>query len=322
MAQLAVGCLLGGRLEATGTAQHLGQEKGQGHVPVTLRALIDLSVFRRFAVVLAVLFALSACASQRIDAPGTTVPGESAGESADIYDVEEDDDNDPLETINRFIFAFDLTLDVFIFKPIAVIYRTVLPVEARNSVRNVIRNLRSPVVLANDLFQGETDRAETTAMRFLINSTVGVLGILDVADGWGYPYHDEDFGQTLAVRGAGEGFYLVLPIFGPSSLRDSIGLVVDTFLDPLTYVGRAYDVENALLARTAIGGIDMRARNIDAIDNLQKDSIDFYARIRSLYRQTRANAIRNGAGNDSQADLFSSELDFGDGTDGSETTTD
>jgi len=279
---------------------------------------MDFSVFRRFAAVLAVLLALAACASQDKDAPISGVPGESA----DVYDIE-DDDNDPLETVNRFMFAFDLTLDVFILKPAAATYRFLLPVVVRDSVRNVIRNLRSPVVLANDLFQGEMERAETTTMRFLINSTVGVLGLIDVADGWGYPHHDEDFGQTLAVHGAGEGFYLVLPIFGPSSLRDGAGLVVDTFLDPLTYVGRIYDIEDELLVRTAVGGIDTRSRNIEAIDDLQRDSIDFYARIRSLYRQSRANDIRNGASDDSQTSgLYSSEIDFSDDADSAKKTTD
>jgi len=266
---------------------------------------------------LVVLITVAACASRENDAPVTAVPGETT----DAYAIE-DDDNDPLEIVNRFIFAFDMTLDVFIFKPAAATYRFLLPGVVRDSVRSVIRNLRSPVVVANDLFQGEMDRAETTTMRFLINSTVGVLGIIDVAEGWGYPYHDEDFGQTLAVHGAGEGFYLVLPIFGPSSVRDGAGLVVDIFLDPLTYVGQAYDVQTELLAPTVVGGIDKRSRNIETIENLQKDSIDFYARIRSLYRQTRANDIRNGASDDAQAGIYSGELDFGGDADGSETTTD
>ena len=173
-------------------------------MPVELRSLVTFGicggVSRRLAIVLAVLFALSACASRENDRPVSAVPDATSAESADIYDVEAEDDNDPLETLNRFIFAFDLTLDIFIFKPVAEFYQTFVPAKARDSVRNVIRNLRSPVIVANDLFQGEMDRAETTTMRFLINTTVGVLGIIDVADGWGYPYHDEDFGQTLAVH--------------------------------------------------------------------------------------------------------------------------
>lgn len=278
---------------------------------------MDIGLCRRFGAVLAVVLVLAACANRNADAPVAGTPSATA----DIYEI--DDDNDPLEIVNRFIFAFDMTLDVFIFKPAAATYRFLLPVEVRDSVRNVIRNLRTPVVLANDLFQGEMERAETTTMRFLINTTVGVLGIFDVADGWGYPHHDEDFGQTLAVHGAGEGFYLVLPIFGPSSLRDGFGLVVDILLDPLTYVGQAYDVDDELLTRPVVGGIDTRSRNIETLEDLQKDSIDFYARIRSLYRQSRANDIRNGAGaGDQVPGLYSSEIDFGDDADSTEKTTD
>ncbi len=118
------------------------------------------------------------------------------------------------------------------------------------------------------------------------------------------------------MYGVGEGFYLVLPIFGPSSLRYGLGLVVDTALDPLTYVGQIYDVNTELSARTAVAGIYTRARNIETLEDLQKDSIDFYARIRSLYRQTRANEIRNGAAGDSSSPgLFSSELKFSDDAD-------
>jgi phospholipid-binding lipoprotein MlaA len=276
---------------------------------------MHLGMVRRFIAMLTILAALTACAGQPKDstesmAPGT--PGGSANEPAELG-FEEDDDNDPLETLNRFIFAFDLTLDVFILKPVAATYRFMAPMVVRDSVRNVLRNLRTPVVLANDLFQGEMDRAEDTTMRFLINTTVGLLGILDVADGWGYPHHDEDFGQTLAVHGSGEGFYLVLPLFGPSSVRDGVGLLVDTFLDPLTYVGQIYDVDNELMARTVVDGVDERSRNIETLEDLQKDSIDFYARIRSLYRQTRANDIRNGANGDSASPgLYSSEFKFGD----------
>jgi len=205
-----------------------------------------------------------------------------------------DDVNDPLEVPNRFIFAFNLTLDTFLLQPAAATYRFLIPGEARDSVRNALRNLRSPVILANDVFQGEMERAEITLMRFLINSTVGVLGLFDVAAEWGYPYHNEDFGQTLGTYDVGEGFYLVLPVFGPSSVRDGIGLAVDTFLDPLTYVATANDLETEFLIRPALEGIDTRSRNIETIEDLKRDSIDFYARVRSLYRQNRINEINNG----------------------------
>ncbi len=239
-------------------------------------------------VLLAALTLVAGCASQPKPAADTW----SANDDQDIEEI--DEENDPLELFNRFVFSFNLALDTFIFKPGAATYRFLLPVEVRDSVRNALRNLSTPVILANDLLQGELERAETTLVRFFLNSTVGLLGLFDVAADWGYPYHDEDFGQTLAVHGVGEGFYLVLPIFGPSNPRDGIGRLVDTFLDPLTYVAQANDAEEYLVARTVIAGIDLRSRNIEALEDLKRDSIDFYARIRSLYRQKRANQINNG----------------------------
>ncbi len=214
----------------------------------------------------------------------------------DLYpDVDEDyDDNDPLEIPNRFIFAFNQTLDVFVLKPVASGYRFLLPSMIRDSIRNFLRNLATPVVLINDLLQGELERAETTLARFAINSSGGVLGLFDVATDEGFEYHQEDFGQTLGSHGIGEGAYLVLPLFGPSSIRDGVGRLADIFLDPLTYVGQAYDLETEFLLIPAVNGIDTRSRNIDTLENLERDSIDFYARIRSLWRQNRQNEIDNG----------------------------
>ncbi|MEO3428624.1 VacJ family lipoprotein [Pelagibius sp. CAU 1746] len=203
----------------------------------------------------------------------------------------EPDDNDPLEIPNRMIFAFNEALDFAVIRPVAVTYRFIVPTGVRNSVRNFLRNLRSPVVLANDLLQGDLERAENTFARFFINSTIGLLGLFDIAADSGYPYHDEDFGQTLGTYGAGEGFYLVLPILGPSSLRDGSGRIVDIFLDPLTYIAP----QEFNLGRSAATGIDFRSRNIEELDSLEADSLDFYARIRSLYRQNRENEINNGA---------------------------
>ncbi len=244
-------------------------------------------LYRRLIVVLAALTLVAGCASK-------PKPANDQWSATDNQEIEEiDDENDPIELFNRFTFSFNLALDTFIFRPGAATYRFLLPVEVRDSVRNTLRNLSTPVVLTNDLLQGELDRAETTLVRFFVNSTVGLLGLFDVAADWGYPYHDEDFGQTLAVHGVGEGFYLVLPIFGPSNPRDGIGILVDTFLDPLTYVASNNDAEEYLIIRTAVSGIDLRSRNIETLDDMKRDSIDFYARIRSLYRQKRANDINN-----------------------------
>lgn len=221
------------------------------------------------------------------------------------------DDYDPLEIPNRFIFAFNRALDTFILQPAAATYRFLLPELVRDSVRNVLRNLQTPVILANDLLQGEWERAETTAVRFAINSTAGVLGLIDIAEGQGYEYHNEDFGQTLGSYGIGEGVYLVLPVFGPSSARDGIGIVVDIFLDPLTYVASEYDLEKEFLIRPVVNGIDTRSRNIETLDDLRRDSIDFYARIRSLWRQNRRNEIRNGRDDDAASvpDLYDFDFD-------------
>jgi len=224
---------------------------------------------------------LSGCASDR--------PDEGFG-----------DDNDPLEFVNRFTFAFNDMVDTMVLQPAAATYRFLLPDPVQNGVRNSMRNLSAPVVLFNDLFQGEWARAENTAMRFLINSTLGVAGIFDVAADWGYEYHDEDFGQTLAVWGVGDGFYLVLPLLGPSTLRDAVGMGVDSLLDPWPYVlDFATNLSDAeitylFIGKRALEGIDLRARNIEVIDTLKADSIDYYAHLRSLYLQNREAEIRNG----------------------------
>lgn len=210
-------------------------------------------------------------------------------------------DNDPLEFVNRFTFAFNDAVDVALLQPAAATYRFLLPEPVRDGVRNAFRNLNAPVIFANDLMQGEWERAKTTFVRFVINSTIGVAGIFDVADDMGYVYHDEDFGQTLGAWGLGEGFYLVLPLIGPSSARDAVGIVVDSYIDPWPYVldaatGLSDDtIINMMIGRSAIRGIDLRARNIETIENIKKDAIDYYARLRSYYRQNREKQIMNGA---------------------------
>ena len=138
----------------------------------------------------------------------------------------------------------------------------------RDAVRDALRNLRTPVVLANDLFQGELDRAETTLVRFLINSTAGLLGLFDVAADWGYPYHDEDFGQTLAVWGVPEGPYVMLPLFGPSNPRDAVGLVVDFLTDPFNIWAANTDRHLAILARPGTRAVDTRAIHLTALVDL------------------------------------------------------
>ncbi|WP_425450002.1 MlaA family lipoprotein [Virgifigura deserti] len=206
--------------------------------------------------------------------------------------------NDPLEPMNRYFFEVNYALDELLLKPAAGWYYTALPNPVQDGIRNFLRNLRSPVILANDLFQGEMDRAGDTIGRFAINSTIGLLGLFDVAAELGMPFHDEDFGQTLAVASVGEGPYLVIPLLGPSNPRDLTGRIVDFLIDPLDYLVQ----DDAFsYGRGATEGIDTRARNLKTLDEIRASSIDYYATMRSLYRQRRNAEIRNGQ---SDSDAF------------------
>ncbi len=200
--------------------------------------------------------------------------------------------NDPLEGLNRAVFAVNRALDTVFLKPITQVYVTIVPDFVRDGIHNMILTVRSPVIFANDVLQGEMTRAGETLARTAINLTVGVAGFFDAAnDLFGIEPHDEDFGQTLAVWGTGEGPYLMLPVFGPSNPRDAIGLAVDSFLDPLGYFIQFIPWG---LTRTVVTGIDARSQTLDALDELERTSVDFYAAVRSLYRQRRADEIRNG----------------------------
>ena len=272
--------------------------------------MIPWRIAARLSALIAAGFLFAGCAVQPEDrawSTGGALNGESDGvariqfaqASSDDADTlfgvseDEDDGNDPLEVPNRFIFAFNQGLDVILIKPVASGYRFLLPQAVRDSIRNVLRNLATPVVLINDLLQGEFERAQTTLGRFAINTSGGVLGLFDVAADEGLEYHVEDFGQTLGSYGVGEGAYLVLPIFGPSSIRDGTGRVVDIFLDPFTYLAWEKDLETENFVRSLVNGIDIRSRNIETLEDLERDSIDFYARVRSLWRQNRQNEIDN-----------------------------
>ena len=213
------------------------------------------------------------------------------GDTAAIAAYEEA--NDPIEPLNRYFFELNNFLDIVVLRPSAEIYDGVLPGIAKDSIRNFLDNLRSPVILANDLLQGEWDRAGTTTSRFGINTTAGVLGLGDPATGWGYQRHGEDFGQTLGVYGVGEGPYFFAPLLGPAPPRDLVGFGVDMFFDPLTYIlwDDGYTVP---VTRFVVNGIDLRARNLDTLDEIERTSIDYYAAIRSLYRQSRVDEIQNG----------------------------
>lgn len=201
--------------------------------------------------------------------------------------------NDPYEQTNREIFDFDMRLDRHVLLPTAKAYRDVVPEVARDGVHNVLLNLNAPVIFANDLLQGEATRGGETLARFVLNSTIGIGGLIDIAAKIGIPYHDEDFGQTLGVWGAVEGPYLVLPFLGPSNPRDLVGSGVDFAFDPNTYISYNYKFYWSL-GRGVFSILDMRSRSIDTLAGIERGSVDYYASVRSLYRQNRANEIANG----------------------------
>lgn len=197
---------------------------------------------------------------------------------------------DPLEPLNRGIFAFNQAIDEMLLKPAARLYIMVVPERGRTIVTNVINNLKTPITLANDLLQGDLDRAQATTARFMVNTILGFGGAADVAANLGVPRHSEDFGQTAATYGVGSGPYLMLPFLGPSNARDAVGRVIDSFFDPLDY---ALDT-NGALARAGAEGLDQRARFLDVSEAMEKTSIDYYASIRSVFSQNRSFEIRNG----------------------------
>jgi len=205
----------------------------------------------------------------------------------------EDTTNDPFEEVNRVFFEIHNGIDKLILIPVARVYRFVVPEPGRQGIRNFLRNLNSPVIFANDLLQGEPERAGTTLARFGINSTLGVGGLFDPATSMGFERHYEDFGQTLGVHGVSEGPYIFLPLFGPSPPRDLVGRVVDTAMDPITWVG-GDDFQYFKYGRTALRVLDLREQNLETLDEIERTSIDYYAAVRSLYRQSRDGAIRNG----------------------------
>ncbi len=225
-------------------------------------------------------------------------------------------ENDPIEPFNRSVFAFNRSLDKALFQPVARTYRDEVPLWVRQRVGAAIDNLRAPVIFVNDVMQGEIDRALTTLVRFTVNSTFGLGGLNDLAAEIGLEKHDEDFGQTLAIWGSEPGPYLMLPVLGPSNPRDAIGRVVDFLADPFNAWAANTGRDELTYARTGVAALHARAGLLDLTDDLEKTSLDLYAAVRSVYRQTRANAISNGKV--PGPDVSSAPVDFPDFTDSKE----
>jgi len=209
------------------------------------------------------------------------------------------------EGFSRAMFELNYDLDRIIFQPVAKGYRA-LPVPIRKGTGNVINNLRSLLTLSNNILQGDFRKAGNTAGRFAINSTVGIIGIWDpAATVFGFEKQGkEDFGQTIGVWGANSGCYFVLPIIGPTTARDAIGLVGNVFLDPVYHVTHNSEIHNGLVGNgnysehnyyyyRGTGAVDFRSQNIESFDSLEKNSIDLYASLKSLYLQDRNKKILN-----------------------------
>ena len=205
---------------------------------------------------------------------------------------------DCFENLNRATFAFNQVLDGVIFKPVASAYR-VLPSPVKTGVSNSLENLSNLITIPNNILQGELKKAGVNSGRFIINTTIGILGFIDIAEHMGFPeYEKEDYGQTLATMGVGPGCYLVLPVLGPSTVRDATASVANFIGGDAWYnVTVSNDTQHFsdfdYYASRVTSGVDFRAKNFDAIENLEKNSIDFYASVKSLYLQDRQQKIIN-----------------------------
>ena len=226
-----------------------------------------------------------------------------AGSDGELLLKKNDPSNvkDCFEGLNRATFAFNQTLDGILFEPVAKAYR-VLPSPVRTGVGNSLNNLSNLVTIPNNILQGDFKEAGINTGRFAINTTLGILGIFDVATQMGFSeYVKEDYGQSLGSSGVGPGCYLVLPVLGPSTIRDTAGSVINIFGgDPWYNVSvkndtRYFNEKDYYISRGS-DGINFRAKNIEAFDNLEENAIDFYASVKSLYLQDRKQKILNTKG--------------------------
>lgn len=233
---------------------------------------------RRLAIVLTATMLVAACA---------TPPGQRAGSGDTAL-------NDPLEGMNRHIFAFNDAVDTVLIRPAAYIYREATPAPLKGILTNFLGHLTLPLTIVHDLLQGKPEQAQIAFGRLFINTVVGVGGLFDIATPAGFPMHTEDMGQTLAVHGSGHGFYLVLPILGPSSARDAVGTLIDSLADPVTIATYGAGAGQTFrMSRTIANGVVKREQLIEPLDTL-RESLDYYATVRSAYRQRRAADVRDG----------------------------
>jgi len=215
-----------------------------------------------------------------------------------LKDNQQQEIKDCFETLNRKTFAFNKGLDEALIKPIAKGYRN-LPDTIQKGTSNAVRNLSNLITIPNNILQGDVKTAIINTSRLVVNTTIGLLGTVDVANKMGFPkYVKEDYGQTLGKWGVGPGCYLVLPVLGPSTVRDTAGSFAnimggDPWYNASVHGNNEFLSEGVYITSKALNGIDFRSDNLESLDNLEKNSIDFYASLRSLYLQDRENKIKD-----------------------------
>jgi phospholipid-binding lipoprotein MlaA len=227
----------------------------------------------------------------------TNVSADTDGENS-LSKKNSGDVKDCFEGLNRATFSLNQGLDKAIFKPVARGYRK-LPSPIRSGTSNALENISSLLTIPNNILQGEFKKAGINTGRFAVNTTVGILGVFDVATKMNFPeYEREDYGQTFGAWGIGAGCYVVLPVLGPSTVRDTFGSFMnvlggDPYYNLSVHGNNQYLDQDLYMTTKIISGIDFRAKNLETIDNLEKNSMDFYASVRSLYLQDRQQKIRN-----------------------------
>lgn len=200
--------------------------------------------------------------------------------------------SDPLENVNRFFFGLNQRLDRNAGRPAATAYKDTVPQSVRSGLHNVLDNLGGPVTVANSLLQVRLKEAGIATGRFLVNTTIGLAGIFDVATDWGLPGRNRDFGETMGTYGVPPGPYLVLPFRGSTDVRDFAGNYIDGYATPLRYV--RYDGRNYVgLMKSTLGSMDNRATNLVTLRDIERASVDYYATVRTLYLERRARLIEN-----------------------------
>ena len=244
-------------------------------------------MYKKFAISLISIFLLSSSAFSASDGELKLSENEQPKKIKDCF-----------EKLNKITFSFNQGLDKALIKPIAKGYKK-LPDPLQKGTSNAVKNLSTLVTIPNNVLQGDIKTAAINTGRLVVNSTIGLLGIIDVANKMGFPkYVKEDYGQTLGAWGVGPGCYVVLPVLGPSTVRDTLGSFAnvmggDPWYNASMHGNNEFLSEGLYMSSKALSGIEFRANNIDSLDNLEKNSVDFYASVKSLYLQDRENKIEN-----------------------------